>query len=187
MLNLVLVDKAKQIITLEDNILSIQTQRGKILLSDTMSKYKILFMDEEHKKLVLQCPPKKSFGFVFDDIQEEEFQHLCSILIEKCEYKDYGSFNKAMYAKEETEMQKKVRELSVQRDDSNIVNMVDKNQARCPRCGSTSLSANKKGFGMGKAVVGTLAFGVIGGALAGSVGAKKIEVTCLKCGKRFKV
>ena len=72
-------------------------------------------------------------------------------------------------------------------DKSHIVNTVDENQARCPRCGSTSLSANKKGFGMGKAVVGTLAFGVIGGALAGSIGAKKIEVTCLKCGKKFKV
>lgn len=72
-------------------------------------------------------------------------------------------------------------------DKSNIIKEVDENQARCPRCGSTSLSANKKGFGMGKAVVGTLAFGVIGGALAGSIGAKKIEVTCLKCGKKFKV
>lgn len=72
-------------------------------------------------------------------------------------------------------------------DKNNIVNTVDDNQARCPRCGSTSLSANKKGFGMGKAVVGTLAFGVIGGALAGSIGAKKIEVTCLKCGKKFKI
>lgn len=187
MLNLVLVDKAKQIITLEDDILNIQTQGGKILVSDTMSKYKVLFADKEHKKLVIQRPPKKSFGFVFDEIQEEEFQQLCSILLEQCEYKNYGSFNKALYAREETEMQKKARKLSTQRDNSNIVNVVDENQARCPRCGSTSLSANKKGFGMGKAVVGTLAFGVIGGALAGSIGAKKIEVTCLKCGKRFKV
>lgn len=68
-----------------------------------------------------------------------------------------------------------------------VVHLENDNQARCPSCGSTSLSANKKGFGMGKAVVGTLAFGVIGGALAGSIGAKKIEVTCLKCGKVFKI
>lgn len=187
MLNLVLADKAKQIITLEDDILSIQTQRGKMLVSDTMSKFKVLFMDKEHNKLVLQRPPKKSYGFIFDEIQEEEFQQLCSILVEQCECKDYGSFNKALYAKEETEMQKKVRQLSSQHDKSNIIKEVDENQARCPCCGSTSLSANKKGFGMGKAVVGTLAFGVIGGALAGSIGAKKIEVTCLKCGKKFKV
>lgn len=61
------------------------------------------------------------------------------------------------------------------------------NQACCPRCGSTSLSANKKGFGVGRATVGTLAFGLVPGLLIGSAGSKKIEVTCLKCGKKFKV
>lgn len=62
-------------------------------------------------------------------------------------------------------------------------------QARCPRCGSTSLSAHKKGFGIGKAVVGAaitapLGLGLIG-AVAGNKGAKKVRVTCLKCGKQF--
>lgn len=61
------------------------------------------------------------------------------------------------------------------------------NQAHCPRCGSTSLSPNKKGFGVGRATVGTLAFGLVPGLLIGSAGSKKIEVTCLKCGKKFKV
>ena len=59
--------------------------------------------------------------------------------------------------------------------------------AKCPRCGSTSLTANKRGFGIGKATVGTLALGLVPGLLIGNVGAKKIEVTCLKCGKKFKV
>lgn len=63
----------------------------------------------------------------------------------------------------------------------------DDNQAHCPRCGSTSLSANKKGFGVGRATVGTLAFGLVPGLLIGGAGSKKIEVTCLKCGKKFKV
>lgn len=62
-------------------------------------------------------------------------------------------------------------------------------QARCPRCGSTSLSAHKKGFGIGKAVIGAavtapLGLGLIG-AVAGNKGAKKVRVTCLKCGKQF--
>lgn len=64
-----------------------------------------------------------------------------------------------------------------------------KAQAHCPRCGSTSLSAHKKGFGIGKAVVGAavtapLGLGLIG-AVAGNKGAKKVRVTCLKCGKQF--
>ena len=57
--------------------------------------------------------------------------------------------------------------------------------ACCPKCGSTSLSANKKGFGIGKALVGaTLTLGV--GLLAGGIGRNKIEVICLKCGNKFK-
>lgn len=59
------------------------------------------------------------------------------------------------------------------------------NEAHCPRCGSTSLSADKKGFGFGKAAVGSVLAGPVG-LLAGGIGAKKIEITCLNCGYRFK-
>lgn len=64
--------------------------------------------------------------------------------------------------------------------------------ACCPKCGSTSLSANKKGFGIGKAVLGASAsmlvpgVGIIGAA-AGNIGAKKVWVTCLNCGHRWKL
>lgn len=55
----------------------------------------------------------------------------------------------------------------------------------CPKCHSTQLSANKRGFGFGKAVVGgTLTFGV--GVLAGGLGANKIRLTCMNCGYTFK-
>lgn len=57
--------------------------------------------------------------------------------------------------------------------------------ACCPKCGSTSLTANKKGFGVGKAVIGAAAIGAIG-LTAGNIGAKKITVTCLNCGHQFK-
>ena len=57
--------------------------------------------------------------------------------------------------------------------------------AKCPRCGSTSLSGNKKGFGIGKAVIGAALVGPIG-LVAGNVGSKKVQVTCLKCGKKFR-
>jgi hypothetical protein len=55
--------------------------------------------------------------------------------------------------------------------------------AYCPKCLSTSLSAHKKGFGIGKAVIGA-AFAPIG-LVAGNIGAKKVRVTCLKCGHQF--
>lgn len=57
--------------------------------------------------------------------------------------------------------------------------------ACCPKCGSTSLSGNKKGFGVGKAAVGMVAVGPAG-ALAGGIGSRKVEVTCLNCGHKFK-
>ena len=57
--------------------------------------------------------------------------------------------------------------------------------AKCPRCGSTSLSGNKKGYGVGKGVVGAAALGPIG-LVAGNIGAKKVVVTCMKCGHKFR-
>jgi hypothetical protein len=54
----------------------------------------------------------------------------------------------------------------------------------CPKCYSTSLSSNKKGFGIGKAVVGATLTGPIGLA-AGNIGSQKVIVTCLNCGHQF--
>ena len=56
---------------------------------------------------------------------------------------------------------------------------------RCPKCRSTSITVNKKGFGVGKALVGGALTGGIG-LLAGGVGANKIQCTCLACGHKFK-
>lgn len=53
----------------------------------------------------------------------------------------------------------------------------------CPKCYSTDITANKKGFSLGKAAAGSL---IAGGVLLGAVGKNKIEVTCLKCGHKWK-
>jgi len=50
--------------------------------------------------------------------------------------------------------------------------------ACCPKCGFTSLSGNKQGFGVGKAYF----FGL----LAGTINSKKVIITCLKCGYQWK-
>lgn len=55
----------------------------------------------------------------------------------------------------------------------------------CPKCGSDQITANKKGFSAGKAVVGGLLTGGIGLA-AGAIGSGKIKITCLNCGHEFK-
>lgn len=61
-----------------------------------------------------------------------------------------------------------------------------KDEVRCPKCKSTQLSANKKGFGLGKAAVGAVIAGPVG-LLGGFVGSGKVKVTCLKCGHTFNV
>lgn len=59
------------------------------------------------------------------------------------------------------------------------------NEIHCPRCGSTQITANKKGFSGKKAAAGVLATGGIG-LLAGTIGSAKILITCLNCGCQFK-
>nr|WP_325298434.1 hypothetical protein [uncultured Dysosmobacter sp.] len=58
--------------------------------------------------------------------------------------------------------------------------------ACCPKCGSTSLSANKKGFSAGKAAAGMFLSSSLAGAVAGGIGSNKVEITCLNCGHKFK-
>lgn len=54
----------------------------------------------------------------------------------------------------------------------------------CPRCHSTQVTAGKKGFGIGKALVGGVVLGPVG-ILAGFIGRKNIEFACLSCKERW--
>lgn len=54
----------------------------------------------------------------------------------------------------------------------------------CPKCGSRELHAEHKGFSGGKALAGAIVTGGIG-LLAGTIGSKDTQITCLKCGNKF--
>ncbi|MCL6101019.1 MAG: zinc ribbon domain-containing protein [Bacteroidetes bacterium] len=54
----------------------------------------------------------------------------------------------------------------------------------CPKCRSTQISSNKKGFSGTNAVAGALLTGGVG-VLAGTIGSNKVKITCLKCGYVF--
>ena len=54
----------------------------------------------------------------------------------------------------------------------------------CPNCLSRELHAEHKGFSGGKALAGALLTGGIG-LLAGTIGSKDTQITCLKCGNKF--
>ena len=58
--------------------------------------------------------------------------------------------------------------------------------ACCPKCGSTSLTANKKGYGIGKGVIGAAVLSNPIGLIAGNINSGKVKITCLNCGYQFK-
>lgn len=55
---------------------------------------------------------------------------------------------------------------------------------RCPKCYSSNLHVDKKGFSGGRAFVGAITVGNLG-LLAGTIGSNDILITCLKCGHKF--
>ena len=58
---------------------------------------------------------------------------------------------------------------------------------KCPKCYSTQIHADKRGFKTGRAIAGGLITGNILVTMAsGGIGMNKIELTCLKCGHKFK-
>lgn len=65
------------------------------------------------------------------------------------------------------------------------VHVVGDSSVRCPKCGCTQITANKKGMSGGDACCGALLFGPLG-VLCGLSGANKVIVTCLKCGHQWR-
>ena len=55
---------------------------------------------------------------------------------------------------------------------------------KCPRCGSTQIHVDKKGFDAGNACCGAILLGPLG-ILCGAGGANKLRKTCLNCKKTW--
>jgi len=59
------------------------------------------------------------------------------------------------------------------------------NVARCPKCGSTSITIKQKGFGIVKAGIGAIVAGPVG-LLAGGIGSGKTKNYCMNCGNEWR-
>lgn len=85
----------------------------------------------------------------------------------------------------EQELEEARRQTAQQQEQLRLQQKQYDDMMKCPLCGSTSLSGNKKGYGVGKGVIGAAMFGPLG-LMAGNMSAKKVIVTCMKCGFKFK-
>jgi ABC-type dipeptide/oligopeptide/nickel transport system permease subunit len=79
------------------------------------------------------------------------------------------------------------------------VELNKQNAVYCPKCASTELETNKRGYSPLSGIFGALFLGFIGsflglvgtivgiiiGILCGFSGSKKVRITCLKCGHKF--
>lgn len=82
---------------------------------------------------------------------------------------------------------KKIDKANAKISTTRIKEQIKEDEApRCSKCGNKHITAQKQGFGIGKAVVGFVALGPVG-SLAGGINKNKIELTCLKCGHKFKI
>lgn len=100
---------------------------------------------------------------------------------------------------EERDIYYREKELAIQRamlqNQAMSINMQQRqynSMAKCPRCGSTSISSHNKGYGVVKGGLGALALGSLTGGVgaviglgAGNMGRKKTYNVCQKCGKKF--
>ncbi len=84
-------------------------------------------------------------------------------------------------------------QLALQQQQLQMQKMQYDSMVKCPKCGSTSITGQKKGFGVVKGGLGAVAGIATGGlalaaigAGAGNIGRKKIQCTCMNCGYKFK-
>lgn len=125
---------------------------------------------------------KKAF-FSFDDIKSVTVFPK-KIKIESIHYSK--SYVNEFTIEKEKELNKFIEAIASQkRDLLALSDELTNDELRCPECNSQHIDVQKKGFGVGKAAVGALAIGPYG-LLAGGIGKNKLQLTCLKCGHKFK-
>lgn len=82
--------------------------------------------------------------------------------------------------------QRIAKETLIKQQEKNRIEQLNEDKIPfCPKCKSTSLTAQKKGFGLLKGAIGVATVGAYGITAAG-IGKNKIILTCLNCGYQFK-
>lgn len=137
---------------------------------------------------------KKFFGVCSEGHIHEYYQPVGHQLIRNCKWKlANGTSCNAALAEYQTETQYRqkkeaarcLREAESLREDWQKKKAASSSSIRCPKCRCDQVTANKQGFGAGKALGGVVLTGGVG-LLAGFIGSGKVWITCLKCGHKWK-
>ncbi len=141
------------------------------------------FKKKSKEKSPWYCPNCKGYTLVKDEMQMLYKQIEAGNMTEQ-ELQARMQLVNLQMQKQQMELQQ--QQFQVQQNQYNSM-------LKCPRCGSTSVTGQKKGFGVVKAGLGVAAGLATGGlataaigAGAGNIGAKKIRCTCMNCGYSFK-
>lgn len=92
-----------------------------------------------------------------------------------------------LYAKDHPEFQEVIDKVLAKHEahDKSLQEEFEKNH--CPKCLSTSITQERRGFSFGKAIVATSLTGFLDvGAAAGAIGRNKMVNVCRVCGHRWK-
>ena len=124
----------------------------------------------------------------FSRYQSDDFQKVYDFLKICADMNSPDGQQESQYARNLAEVARTVKysvnPQKAERDEK-ITELEKTGQVYCPKCLSTSISANRKGFGFVRGAVGS-AIGLDVGMIAGGIGSKKIICTCLKCGHQWK-
>lgn len=141
------------------------------------------FQKRGNEKSPWYCPKCHGYTLVKDEIQMI-YKEIESGNIAEQELNLRMQLANMQMQKQQIELQQ--QQLQVQQSQYNSM-------LKCPKCGSTSVTGQKKGFGIVKAGLGAAAFGAVTGGVgaivglgAGNIGRKNIRCTCMNCGYSFK-
>lgn len=214
--NITLSANYKRTVYLENCNLTVYDKKGRILCKDDLSNYYIPWMKETtvfkritleiviaHNKLepILQIIVSNDSYDVFNDSRVfcEIIKDNAIIDIQKSAFSAYSyktpSQNKYEKVVRESREKIKLEEKSIKLEQQLVKKQrmvaeaeIDylRKQAKCPKCGSTSISYQNKKLSLGRAIVGDAVAGPAG-AVLGGLSSKKGYAVCLKCGKQWKI
>ena len=145
-------------------------------VADNVIRYELNGVDIDVISLIAECGPKGQMVF------SKRVREISGAGLKEC-----VSFASKIYHDEKLmQMANQHKHDSDKRKKEIDADLSEKGVVHCPKCNSTNVNVNKKGYGYGKGLLGAVLVGPLG-LLAGGIGSKELKATCLNCGHEFSI